>query len=196
MRRRLIIALAIYLLAVGGFGANWFVGRANIGRNIATVARITKADNELHASKASKDYEGVPTHLYIPSLGLNLEVIKGSYDSLLATWTLTPNKAQFATATRELNTKGGLSLIYGHDVPKVFKATANMKLGDLVEVQTENGFVFTYKYVSSEVISPDDTGFLSYKGKPRLSLLTCTGLWYQYRHLMNFNLVGVRHLNA
>jgi LPXTG-site transpeptidase (sortase) family protein len=139
-----------------------------------------------------KYYAGTPVSLYIPSLNLRVQVIKGYYNQASHSWLLSGDKAQFATETTKLNNRSGLSLIYGHYNSHVFLSTDKLKLGALVEVTTDTHNIFTYNYVSSKVIAPTDTSLFAYQGEPRLALLTCTGTWYQNRHLMQFNLVSVR----
>lgn len=166
-----------------------------IESNVSNAISIAKSNNNLTSKDkavADKDYEGTPIHLDIPSIGLNLGVINGAYNPSTASWTLTPNKAQFATVTHLLNNRGGLSLIYGHDTGSVFSKTSQLKTGDIIEIQTDTHLTFTYEYKDSFVVLPSDTRVLDYVGPPRLSLLTCTGRWYQDRKIMNFDLIAIR----
>ena len=76
--------------------------------------------------------EGEPVHLSIPRLNINLDIINGVYDPTTQTWTLTDNKAEYATITTEPNNESGNTLIYGHNIDQVFYPTAGLEPGDLL----------------------------------------------------------------
>lgn len=188
MRRRLLLTLPVYALILIIIGTHSIQSRAQIQRNVAYAASISAAAQR----HQTKYYEGMPVSLYVPSINLSLEVINGHYNEARQTWLLTGDKAQYATETVQPNNRSGLTLIYGHYNSHVFMSTDNLKLGALVEITTNTNKIFTYKYLTSKVISPTDVSLFKYKGEPELALLTCTGTWFQSRHLMIFKFISVR----
>jgi LPXTG-site transpeptidase (sortase) family protein len=189
MLRRLLFVLPIYvsLILIGVLYS--YTNKMRLDQNVANTVLAAASAGPVQNTDA---YEGIPTSLYVPSIDLRLPVIDGSYSPATQSWVLSADKAHFAAETTKLNTKGGMSLIYGHYNSKVFKATDDLKIGDLIEVKTDTNNVFTYKFVDSKVVTPTDTSLFDYSGKPRLSLLTCTGTWFENRRIMNFELIAAR----
>lgn len=138
------------------------------------------------------EISGKAVKLDIPNLGISLPVIDGYYNKTNQTWTLTGDKAQFATLTQRPNNLNGITFIYGHNNKKVFNKLPNVKLGDKAVITTDNGHTFTYVFKSSVTTKPNDSSSMSYQGKPILMLQTCTGLWYQNRSLYTFDLVEAK----
>ncbi len=134
---------------------------------------------------------GTPTHITIPNVSIDLDVIPGYYDSSNQSWTLTLNNAQWGTMTAKANNKTGLTYIYAHYRWHVFYNLPKVQPGDEAIVTTDNGHSFRYKFVSSTVIAPTDTSLFNYKGKPIMVLQTCTGVWYEKRQLFVFDFVDV-----
>ncbi|HXY18229.1 MAG TPA: sortase [Candidatus Nitrosopolaris sp.] len=131
---------------------------------------------------------GTPTHISIPSVGIDLQVIPGYFNAKNNSWTLSLSDAQYATVTAPANNKKGLTFIYGHYRLHVFYTLPKVQPGALAIVTTDNGHTFTYTFRDSVITSPNDTSLFSYQGKPILVLQTCTGLWYQNRQLFTFDL--------
>lgn len=192
MLRKLLFVLPLYLAIIGGGVFHVYQKNGVIEQNVALAAQSAE-DNKV-TEKAPVYYEGTPTGLFIPSLDLRLPVLPGSYNPGTQTWVLSADKAHFATETKKLNTKDGLSLIYGHYNSKVFKRTDSLQVGALIEVTTNTKKQFVYKYVDSSIVKPTDTSLFNYTGKPRLSLLTCTGTWFENRRIINFELVAVKDM--
>lgn len=138
---------------------------------------------------------GKPAQLVIPSLNLNLYIEDGVFNPRTGQWTLSNNNVHYALITVQPNDKQGNTLIYGHYRPGVFSTLKSIKPGELVEVRTENGLVFTYRFTSSQVVSPADGSIFDYTGKPMLTLQTCTGTFMQNRQFFHFDFVSVSKVN-
>lgn len=138
-------------------------------------------------------FRGTPNGIYIPRLGIDLEVRPGTYDIPSQTWDLSWDASHYAIQTSLANNRSGLTLIYGHNTQAVFGKTKNLQVGDIVEIRTTEGPTFVYTFISDSVVSPNDTSIFLYdEDKPQLSLLSCTGRWNESRRIMNFSLLTVR----
>jgi LPXTG-site transpeptidase (sortase) family protein len=137
---------------------------------------------------------GKPVRIRVASRAIDLPVIDGTYDATSGNWTLSNTKAQFALNSSANNNRGGNTFIYGHDVPQVFKALEGLAVGDIAEVTTDNGYVFTYRYRSAIEVEPTNTSIFTYSGPPILTLQTCSGIWSQNRRLMTFDFVEVQKI--
>lgn len=138
---------------------------------------------------------GHPVSIDIPSVNISLPIIDGFYDPDTGEWTLTLNKAQFATPTVEPNNLKGNTLIYGHYRREVFAYLHLIKPGATATITTDNGYVFTYKYTSTEVFDPADTSVFLYQGAPRLTVQTCSGAFFQHRQMYYFDFQEVHKAN-
>jgi LPXTG-site transpeptidase (sortase) family protein len=133
---------------------------------------------------------GEPVKIIIPSLKINLPVIPGYYNQQTKQWTLTVDKVQYAAITPEPNNQSGNTFLYGHYRSNVFASLHTIKPGAQVEIDTNNNHKFIYQLSEVKIVSPDDSkSVFEYKGKPELTVQTCTGLFFQNRQLFTFDLV-------
>ena len=152
-------------------------------------ATIFSSKNGNTGVKQATVLEGNPSQLEIPSLAIKLPVIKGYYNKTSKSWTLTNDKAQFATITPEPNNQSGNTFIYGHYRKGVFSNLHKIQPGALIKITSDNHHTFTYKFVESYETSPNDDTLFQYKGSPILTIQTCSGLWFQNRQLFRFDFV-------
>ncbi|HET6924856.1 MAG TPA: sortase [Candidatus Saccharimonadales bacterium] len=177
------------LLVAVGLGLFWL--RDNNAFSHAQPAAPV-ANSTWQAPKAA--ISGNPVRLQIPSLGMDLPIINGTYSKTTRTWTLTTNKVQYAVNTALPNDTTGDTFLYGHYRPEVFARLHLIKPGATVTVTTDNGHIFTYTYTGYKVIDPSDTSIFQYQGKPELTIQTCTGLFFEHRQLFHFNYDGVKNV--
>lgn len=139
---------------------------------------------------------GIPASISIKRLDINLPVAPGYYNLSTRKWTL-DNKHVFTDNYTNTNPVVGthqsrVTVIYGHDIPGVLVKTSQLTHGDIMTIDTQNGYRFRYYYDRSEVLVPTNTSILNEEntGDP-VALVTCTGTWYQFRHAMFFRLIDV-----
>lgn len=147
--------------------------------DIATPTQIAKATPA--APTAPQTISGHPVEIVAPTVNVDMPIVDGFYDPTTGGWTLNADKAQFAAITTQPNDQSGQTFIYGHATQRVFGKLLNMHIGDQVSVLTSNGYRFTYTLKQTEVVTPSNTGILSYTGSPRLLLQTCVGAFSQDR---------------
>lgn len=156
------------------------------------VLAITHTTLAVKATGDKATVTGTPKSIRLPQVGINLPVIDGTYDARSNTWSLTDDKAQFATITDKPNDYRGNTFIYGHDTSPVFASTSKLEKGDIAQVVTTNGHVFEYVYTGELTVDPTSTDVLEFNPTtPRLTLMTCSGLWSEHRRLMYFDFKGV-----
>lgn len=134
---------------------------------------------------------GIPAKLVIQSIGMDLAVGTGSYDSNTGSWTNDGTKAYYADVSVPSNDHNGTTLIYGHGQQPVFGELHNLQPNDEAVVYSENGYYFHYSYQSMRQVLPTDTSVFQENGKPNLVLQTCSGAWDSYRSLYTFELKSV-----
>lgn len=135
---------------------------------------------------------GNPVRLEIPAVGIDLPVVDGEYDPTTDSWTLSTTAVHIATMTSPINNQAGHTLIYGHNNRNLLAPTRDIAKNDELIIYTDNDLVFRYIYTNDELVDPTNTSLLDQDpNKPQLTLLTCEGLFYEQRRLMNFELVEV-----
>lgn len=172
----------------------------NSGKVIEFLEHKKNANSSQVYAEAAKDSKvssdnlitGFPKHIDLPDENISLPVQAGQYDSSAQTWTLSNNSAYFATSTLPPNNMGGNTFIYGHDIQSVFARLNEIKPGQKAIIKTGNGHTFTYVFVDKHDTSPSDTSLFSYKGKPVLTLQTCSGFFSQNRRMFVFSLVEAK----
>lgn len=135
---------------------------------------------------------GYPERIIIKRLGINLPIVEGVYNSQNDTWTLNDYAVHFATITTQPNDQQGHTFLYGHNTIEVLEPVKNIIPGDELQIVTKNKHVFTYQYQNDSSVTPDNTAVLNYTSKkPKLTLMTCEGLFSQTRRLLYFDFKGV-----
>ncbi len=135
---------------------------------------------------------GQPIKLDVPSVGVSLPIVDGSYDKVSNTWTLSRDKVQFDTASKRPNSREGNTFMYGHATDWVFGPLLRLQPGAEAIVTTDK-YIITYELTSHEVVDPTNIGVLSYTGPSRLMLQTCTGpTLSEFRQLFYFSYQGHR----
>jgi LPXTG-site transpeptidase (sortase) family protein len=132
--------------------------------------------------------KGAPRHIAVPSLGIDVDVLDGAYNTRTGEWTLSEETAFYGTPTELINSDSGNTLVYGHNSDKIFGKLLQITSGAEVIVTTDNGYKFTYIYQTTEAVEPTDVHALEYSGTPRLTLQTCSGVWNQTRQMFYFGL--------
>ncbi len=133
---------------------------------------------------------GKPTRLVIADRDIDLVVNDGYYDQSTGAWTLSDTQAQFAVMTSRPNNHAGMTFIYGHGTDAVFGRIGSNppSVGSVAKLYTKNKRVFTYKLASVRNLQPNDTSIFkkARKGKPRLVVQTCTGLFSEWRTMFTY----------
>jgi hypothetical protein len=188
VRLSMVAGLALVLVGVAGIAPSLYFRWTNQG-SVASHGTPAPISNAL-AKPQVRVISGQPIAIAIPSLSMNLSVINGYYDSHSGTWTLTLDKAQFATPSVLPNNVSGNTLIYGHYRPEVFAYLHLIKPGSQAIITTANGYQFTYQYYGSYATQPTDTSVFAYRGPAMLTIQTCSGSFFQNRQMYQFALLG------
>ena len=192
LKRQLIISLAssVIVLTLGLTGLVF----SHMALPFETTAsnNVPKAQPALSVPKSSQ-VSGTPSYLNIPSLNINIPVIKGQ-EYANGTWTLTITSAQYATITSPANNFSGNTFIYAHYRAGLFMNLHEIHPNSLAYVTTANGYKFTYKYMFTYALNPTNTTILAYKGAPILTLQTCSGAQFQNRQMFQFAYLGYQKI--
>jgi len=151
----------------------------------APVSQVVKPTTESIIS-------GRPNRIVVESLGIDLSIKDGTYNSATKEWTLSDDIAYFAEMTTPANNSHGNTFIYGHNTDAIFAKFKDIKSGDIVKIYTTNGHQFEYTYRGDAIVTPDITNVLyENPASPQLTVMTCEGIWSKVRRIMYFDFKAV-----
>jgi LPXTG-site transpeptidase (sortase) family protein len=137
-------------------------------------------------------FSALPTHLTIPSVGIDVDVVTGHYNEADFSWTLSNDAAVFADLSAPLNNHSGNTYIYGHNKANVFNSLLDVSNGALAHVLGDDGKTYNYQLIKTTVVDPLDLTVLEQTSEPTLTLQTCSGVWYQHRSIFSFRFLGAK----
>lgn len=139
---------------------------------------------------AKEIIDGEPISLQVERLGVNLPIKNGVYNESTGGWTLSDDAVvYYAKVTVLPNNQRGSTFLYGHNNNRVIEPLSGLIVGDIAVITTTNGHTFKYAYMNDAVVPPDLTSVLYDDPEiPRLTIMTCEGVWSQARRLMFFDL--------
>lgn len=137
---------------------------------------------------------GIPTRMVIAALGIDIPVRVGEFDSSTGLWTVSDDAVFYANTSVPTNDTNGRTLIYGHAKWGIFGALPDLQRNTEVEIYTDTGYQFRYKYTSMREVVPTDISVFTQQGAPELVLQTCSGPWDEHRALYTFSFVEGKKL--
>lgn len=190
---RWLVLLAVCLLLAGGLLLMFPSSPAEV---VELYPQTTTAENQAPQAAQAHRAEVTPTapvRIQVLEADINIPVASGVYNRSTQKWTLSNDKAHFATMTSMPNQTAGNTFIYGHNRKSVFARLTKIKAGSTAVITTADNQRFVYRMRTSYTTVPTDDSVLHYSGPPILTLQTCTGAMFQNRTMYVFDLVGVTH---
>jgi len=149
-KTRLSILFGAILIVIGLAGAVPVLYFRWTNTGTASASPVTTTQVWGKANVDQKLVTGFPTSISIPgpwaTANMNVGIIPGYYTKS-GGWTLTETDAQFAVLSTQPNNISGNTFIYGHYRPNVFAYLHLIKPGTIANVNKNNGYKFTYKFV-------------------------------------------------
>lgn len=164
-----------------GFVTNWFI-KTDAGSTASVFSSYIQPKPSIKS--------GIPINLSIPSLDIELPVAVGVYNED-GSWTLNDTHAFYATPSSPVNDYAGTTLIYGHNIPQVFKNLPALQPGAELAILTDSGYMFRYEFSFITEVSPENTSVFAFSNAPNITLQTCSGPWDTLRSMYTFRLVEV-----
>lgn len=159
--------------------------------NVSVLPNETNQKNKVnYGTIVSKTIiDGEPQTFIMDRLGIVLQIKYGYFDSDSNSWTVSDDAIYYAYGTALPNNQRGNTFLYGHNRDSVVAKLSDLVADDEVKIITINGHTFIYSYVSDDSVSPDYVDILKYDpNTPRLTVMTCEGVWSLTRRLMYFDL--------
>ena len=153
----LLIIFGVLLFIVGGI--NYYEARILSFKNVPTVSTATA-------------HEDVPTEVIIPSLNLDIPVEPGQIKG--GVWEVSTKGAVFLSTSAAPGVNGN-TIIYGHNLKRIFGSLPFVSVGQRVIVKTKSGKIYNYIVDKKYFVNPDRTDLVSPTTEPVLTLYTCWG---------------------
>lgn len=115
---------------------------------------------------------GVPKHLIIKELGVNLEVVPANV--INDRWETTYDGVSYLASSPVPGTVGN-SIFYGHNWSSLLGNLKNASPGQIIEIIDDAGRVTRFEVNFVQVVGPDEKSILDQTSDNRLTLYTCTG---------------------
>jgi LPXTG-site transpeptidase (sortase) family protein len=189
MKAKFYITIGLLFILAGLFISAPYLLPAIKSTNQATATAAPQVDTSAKVVNEEPVISGQPTHVAFPAVNISIDVVPGYFDEKSNSWTLSKDRAHYATVTDQPNNKTGNTFIYGHNRWQVFTGLLDAKVGQEAIVTTDNGHTFTYVLRSIEDVDPTRTDYLQTHNSPILTVQTCSGMWYEKRRMFTFDLV-------
>ncbi len=186
------IQIIVLYLTVSSLLALPWLSRPIHNRHIAYARTQHFLFQEKKTEGQPEFISGTPRHMKVRRLRMDLDIVNGHFEN--NEWTLSKSKVLFATNTTKPNNYSDNTVLYGHNTASVLRDTQSLKIGDELELDTQEGFQFIYRFDHDKNVKPNDTSVFSHTTTPQLTLITCNGRFNSHRRLMTFTLTSVRKL--
>jgi sortase (surface protein transpeptidase) len=157
--------------------------------DVAAVSNSVRVPS--HVKQKASAVVGTASRVVVPSVGIDIAVRPGSYNSDTQAWSIDDSSAFYADTTVPVNNRNGTTLIYGHARQGLFGTLPEVGEGAGASVYTAEGYRFIYVFEAKYQVRPDDVSALTTTGSPVLMLQTCSGAFDAFRTLVSFRLQGV-----
>jgi len=114
-----------------------------------------------------------PTEIIIPSISIDLPVEPGEIKD--GVWLISDSTATFLS-TSAAPGGGGNTVIYGHNLKRIFGNLPYLSIGQKIIIKTKSGKVYDYIANQKYFVGPDRVDLVSPTDTEELTIYTCWGL--------------------
>ena len=180
---KLYLKVIPFYLLVGALLLTGLINNTHAATARGQLASLPKA-SDIQIIQPGSD---TPVGIAIPLINIDLPVVKGQFNDSAGTWDVSAGVANYLVDSPGLDSPKGKAIIYGHATDDVFGKLTRLRPGDEVNVTADTSKQYSYKMVSSQVVSPDNTDVLDQtNGNPGLVLITCSGWFSENRLILTF----------
>lgn len=123
----------------------------------------------------------IPVEIIIPSVQIDLNVDPGEIKN--GVWLISGSGATFLN-TSAAPGSGGNTVIYGHNLKKIFANLPYLSIGQKISVKTKSGKIYNYVADQKYFVGPDRVDLVSPTNTDELTIYTCWGLFDSQRALV------------
>jgi len=119
----------------------------------------------------------IPFRIIVQKTGIDLPIKSAPIQE--NTWDVYLDAASFGEGS-SIPGVGGNTIIFSHDIPRLFYSLHRLEIGDIIHLTTDTD-ILSYSVTEIHVVSPEDIHYLDQKYHNQLTLFTCTGQAYSKR---------------
>ena len=131
----------------------------------------------VHAQGSEWQFTQIPKRIVVQKTGIDLPIKSAPIQE--DTWDVYLDAASFGEGS-SIPGVGGNTIIFSHDIPRLFYSLHSLVVGDSIHLTTDID-ILEYAVKEIHVVSPEDIHHLDQKFKNQLTLFTCTGQAYSKR---------------
>lgn len=164
------------------------VGLICLAYNFAFVKPVT--DMVLQSSQTARPF--APYAITIPTVGItqSLEPTQILDDS----WVISKQHASYLMSSARPGENNNI-VIYGHNTQKMFARLVDVKLGDIVRIESDES-VATYRVTRKLNVSPGFVTAVQPTSVETLSIYTCTGLLDSRRLVLQAEPISIEYKHS
>jgi len=140
--------------------------------------RIRVLSFPIPTQEASVQVGDRPTHISIPSIKIDLDVIPAVIKN--GVWDISYSNATFLNSSKAPGENGNI-VIYGHNKKLIFGNLPYLSIGQKIIVKTESGKTHEYQVYKKDFVAPSRIDLVSPTDHEELTLFTCWGLFDSQR---------------
>lgn len=161
------------------FGALYIFLTHQVSASSAGLAEYATITEPLQQSQAADSVQALSASLTIADLGIHLDIKQGVFDRSAGKWNIDDHAAYIVTGS-------ATPIIYAHNRPALFSPLRRIEANASMTLRQPDGTTSYYHYLKTRLVTPDDGGVLSEVNQHTVILLTCSGLFDEYRRLVYF----------
>ena len=162
-----------------------FIFAVSIGLSVLLWKHVEnfRKPNDEQKKKITKNYIN---QIHIPSLSLSLDVTLAPRKN--GEWQMTNAKTAFFGEASAHPGTSGTTVVFAHAQDGLFANLPMLNNDDKIALVTDNT-VYVYNILFHQVVSADETSFITRRGKNHLVLFTCFGIDDKKRIVFIGNLI-------
>ena len=129
------------------------------------------------AKESEWNFTQIPHRIIVQKTGIDLPIKSAPIQE--NTWDVYLDAASFGEGS-SIPGVGGNTIIFSHDIPRLFYSLHSLVVGDEIHLTTDTDLL-AYSVKEIHVVSPEDIHYLDQKYHNQLTLFTCTGQAYSKR---------------
>lgn len=150
----------------------------------------TPKQEAVRGSDAIDAHNLYPLKISMPTVNIELPII--SVPLYNGSWEVFDGVANYAEQTSLIDVDGGNIGIYGHDRANAFTNVKNLKVGDLITIQTKENIDAIYEVVDSYQTDPSSVTEFYPTETPTVTIITCDGPISELRYVVKAKLIEVK----
>ena len=139
---------------------------------------VTAEESEWHFAQ-------IPRRIIVQKTGMDLPIKSAPIQE--NTWDVYLDAASFGEGS-SIPGVGGNTIIFSHDIPRLFYSLHKLEVGDVVYLQTDTDLL-GYSVKDIYVTAPENIHYLDQKYSNQLTLFTCAGQSYSERLIIITQLI-------